>query len=73
MASREGGPEELHLQLRKIIVRKIVREKIHTSLDVHGEMLEMNVLGGEGASELVCSVHTVTVLKGKMDEIVILK
>lgn len=72
-ASREGGPEESHLQLRKTIVRKIVREKVHTSSDVHREMLEMNALGGEGMSELVCSVHTVTVLKGKMDEIVLLK
>lgn len=47
-------------------------EKIHTSSDVLREMLEMSVLGREGMDNLVCSVHTVTLLKGKMDEIVIL-
>ena len=47
-------------------------EKIHTSSGVLREMLEMTVLGREGMNNLVCFVHTETLLKGKTDEIVIL-
>lgn len=49
-----------------------MHEKIHTSSDVLREMWEMNVLGREGMNKLVCSVHTMALLKGKMDEIVII-